>query len=234
MVTAQEWECGHLLNQSELNICSYEEYLKAEQERLDNQPITLVILHNLSDNAEPTMFVSEDDLVLALESWVQFRDAYCTVLRMHAGRGTIAPFVNNTCHTWLTKRHVTDLERLGSNPVKSREECHFPDMTQSQSDNVCAQEAAFQSEQQLNEAFDQAVLIVTSSINVEAAANTQFGSKFVNAHELWLISRNATCEMEGSLYEGGTIQPAIVSNCIATMNNTRIEYIKELAFRPRG
>ena len=168
------------------------------------------------------MTVPEADFTEALDSWVQFRNAYCKIHRMYAGRGTIAPMVNNNCLRTLTRRHIGDMERLNVNPVKGPESCRYPELTQSQSDNACAQDAAHETESRLSEVLDQARMTIGAGAGLE------------NAHQQWILYRDSTCDLEGSFYQGGTIQPAIIANCIAALNTARMDYLTELSLRPRG
>ena len=45
--------------------------------------------------------------------------------------------------------------------------------------------------------------------------------KLEKAQSLWLQYREAACESEASIYEGGTIRPAIYSSCLASVTRER-------------
>ncbi len=52
--------------------------------------------------------------------------------------------------------------------------------------------------------------------------------KLKQAQMLWVQYRDANCESEASIYEGGSIRPAIYSHCLASMTQERTRRMKTL------
>jgi uncharacterized protein YecT (DUF1311 family) len=52
-------------------------------------------------------------------------------------------------------------------------------------------------------------------------------AKLRRAQRAWIAYRDAQCEAEGSVYEGGTIQPMIVGHCMLTLTQQRTKHILE-------
>jgi uncharacterized protein YecT (DUF1311 family) len=50
--------------------------------------------------------------------------------------------------------------------------------------------------------------------------------KLRRAQVLWLQYRDANCESEASIYEGGTIRPAVYNLCLASMTRERAMRMK--------
>jgi uncharacterized protein YecT (DUF1311 family) len=50
--------------------------------------------------------------------------------------------------------------------------------------------------------------------------------KLEKAQSLWLRYREANCESEASIYEGGSIRPAIYSTCLASVTRERADRLR--------
>ncbi|MFN2511086.1 MAG: lysozyme inhibitor LprI family protein [Pyrinomonadaceae bacterium] len=50
--------------------------------------------------------------------------------------------------------------------------------------------------------------------------------KLKQAQMLWLQYRDSNCESEASVYEGGSIRPAIYNHCLASMTQERTRRMK--------
>lgn len=50
--------------------------------------------------------------------------------------------------------------------------------------------------------------------------------KLEKAQSLWLQYREATCESEASIYEGGSIRPAIYNGCLASVTRERAHRLR--------
>ena len=51
--------------------------------------------------------------------------------------------------------------------------------------------------------------------------------KLEKAQSLWLRYREAACESEASIYEGGSIRPAIYNGCLASVTRERAGRLRE-------
>lgn len=52
--------------------------------------------------------------------------------------------------------------------------------------------------------------------------------KLEKAQSLWLQYREAACESEASIYEGGSIRPAIYNGCLAEVTRERADRLRGL------
>lgn len=51
--------------------------------------------------------------------------------------------------------------------------------------------------------------------------------KLRQAQSAWLQYRDANCESEASIYEGGSIRPAVYYSCLASITQERVARMKE-------
>jgi uncharacterized protein YecT (DUF1311 family) len=51
-------------------------------------------------------------------------------------------------------------------------------------------------------------------------------AKLKEAERAWIAYRDAECDFEGSFAEGGSMQPMLVSGCMATLTKERIATLK--------
>ena len=49
-----------------------------------------------------------------------------------------------------------------------------------------------------------------------------------DAQHAWITYRDKACEAEGSQYEGGSIQPLVVNNCLTRLTRERVAGLKIL------
>jgi uncharacterized protein YecT (DUF1311 family) len=59
-----------------------------------------------------------------------------------------------------------------------------------------------------------------------AGFGTDHRPKFQEAQSLWLKYRDANCDGESSIYEGGTIRPTVYYSCLASVTRERTNGIK--------
>lgn len=50
----------------------------------------------------------------------------------------------------------------------------------------------------------------------------------VRAQRAWIAYRDAQCAYEGQNFEGGSMQPMIISGCLETMTNDRIKLLEAI------
>jgi len=81
--------------------------------------------------------------------------------------------------------------------------------------NVCASNANQKSDKQLNDLYRQIVGLLAG----DRAALELFNS----AQRAWTVFRDSECKFVGSAYEGGSIQGMVVSNCLRTLTDLRVE-----------
>lgn len=52
--------------------------------------------------------------------------------------------------------------------------------------------------------------------------------RLLTSQRAWLAYRDATCDVEGYTVEGGSMQPLIISSCLAELTRSRTEELKSL------
>ena len=80
--------------------------------------------------------------------------------------------------------------------------------------NACARRDYEKAEAEMKTVYEQ---LVTEF----AGDSGEVRRKLEKAQSLWLQYREATCESEASLYEGGSIRPAIHNACLAGVTRER-------------
>ena len=90
--------------------------------------------------------------------------------------------------------------------------------TQSEA-NACARRDYEKAEAELKGVYEQLV--------TELAGRDGEGRwKLEKAQSLWLQYREAACESEASIYEGGSIRPAIYNGCLAGVTRERADRLR--------
>ncbi len=80
--------------------------------------------------------------------------------------------------------------------------------------NACARFQYTQADVEMNRVYEQ----LMSELAGDDDKNQQ---KLRQAQLLWLQYRDANCESEASIYEGGSIRPAIYNHCLASVTRER-------------
>jgi uncharacterized protein YecT (DUF1311 family) len=85
--------------------------------------------------------------------------------------------------------------------------------------NACARAKYKQAEVEMNRVYEQ----LMAELAGDDDTNQQ---KLRHAQLLWLQYRDTNCESEASIYEGGSIRPAIYSLCLASVTHERTKRLK--------
>ena len=80
--------------------------------------------------------------------------------------------------------------------------------------NACARYQYTQADVEMNRVYEQ----LMSALAGDDDKNQQ---KLRQSQLLWLQYRDANCESEASIYEGGSIRPAIYNQCLASVTRER-------------
>lgn len=92
--------------------------------------------------------------------------------------------------------------------------------TETQADaNACARYEFEKADAEMNKIYEQ----LMSEL---AGYNDKAQPKLKQAQLVWLQYRNANCESEASIYEGGSIRPAVYSHCLASITQERTRRMK--------
>ena len=104
---------------------------------------------------------------------------------------------------------------------KEASPCDSTSGTQSEA-NACARSRFKQADDQMKHVYDQ-LLSELSGYGSDGKAQ----EKLRQAQTVWLQYRDANCDSEASIYEGGSIRPAVYYSCLASITQERIARMKE-------
>lgn len=103
---------------------------------------------------------------------------------------------------------------------------------QTQSDmNICAAQDYEAADKVLNRQWLATKKAATAWDDVVAGEGRARGAeeRLLKAQRAWLAYRDSQCETLGFSFEGGSIQPLVVSNCLADLTRKRTEELGQLA-----
>jgi uncharacterized protein YecT (DUF1311 family) len=86
--------------------------------------------------------------------------------------------------------------------------------------NACARREYQQADAEMNKVYGR---LMTELADYEG--NDQ--QKLQRAQALWLQYRDANCESESSIYQGGSIRPAVYNSCLASVTRERARRLTE-------
>ncbi|MFN2511088.1 MAG: lysozyme inhibitor LprI family protein [Pyrinomonadaceae bacterium] len=92
--------------------------------------------------------------------------------------------------------------------------------------NACARHQYEKADVEMNRVYGQ----LMSELAGEDDKNQR---KLRQAQMLSLKYRDSNCESEASIYEGGSIRPAIYSHCLASITQERTRRLKASSLRPK-
>ena len=102
---------------------------------------------------------------------------------------------------------------------KVRRETSCGEFTTQAEANACSRREYEKGDVEMNDVYRQ----LMSELGGESDKDQQ---KLRQAQQLWLQYRDANCESEASVYEGGTIRPAIYNLCLASLTRERATRMK--------
>jgi uncharacterized protein YecT (DUF1311 family) len=85
--------------------------------------------------------------------------------------------------------------------------------------NFCSRRDYEKADAELNKVYKKLTLELAGFTN-------DLRPKFQEAQSLWLKYRDANCDSESSIYEGGSIRPTIYYSCLASVTRERTKRIK--------
>lgn len=109
-----------------------------------------------------------------------------------------------------------------SAPAQNKKPARCEDTAQTQIElNNCAHQAYVKADNAMNITYKK----VMSSLTEDGP---QYSQKLKAAQLLWIKYRDATCESESALNEGGTMYPMVYNFCLAGVTDERNTRLKEL------
>lgn len=111
---------------------------------------------------------------------------------------------------------IVALPALSSQPIENNADAADPcaDLTQQQSMNQCAYDEFKKVDEELNKLY--------SRVTESEQFKSDIGPKIAASQKSWTEYRKLECEAEGSHYEGGSLEPLIVSDCMTMLTKERI------------
>jgi len=106
-----------------------------------------------------------------------------------------------------------------------RDPCKDP-MSQAEM-NLCSRREYEKADAEMNKVYKQLMLEL-------AGYESNHRPKFQEAQSLWLKYRDANCDSEASVYEGGSIRPTVYYSCLASVTRERTNRLKAFLVEIRG
>jgi len=98
---ADDADCKNPMNQSEMNICSLQDYEAADAKL---NAAYRGLMKKLGDDS-----AAQDKLKIAQRAWIAFRDSECDFEGHSAEGGSMQPMLVNGCMARLTEQRTKDL-----------------------------------------------------------------------------------------------------------------------------
>ena len=103
--------------------------------------------------------------------------------------------------------------------------CAKAEATTQMAANECWAQEADKADKALNVTYNKVIAALH-------AGNTN-PAPLVSAQLAWIPTRDKTCDYEQTLYDGGSIMPAIYGQCLATMTESRTKQLEALLASPK-
>ena len=113
------------------------------------------------------------------------------------------------------------LSSVTASQQKGNPPCNSTSGTQAEA-NACARFKFQQANDQMKDVYEQ-LLSELSGYGSDGKAQ----QKLRQAQSVWLQYRDANCDSEASIYEGGSIRPAVYYSCLASITLERTARMKE-------
>lgn len=110
---------------------------------------------------------------------------------------------------------ISQEKQAGNSP------CESSTGTQTEA-NACARHKYKQADSGMNRVYEQ---LMAELAGFGSDGKTQ--NKLKQAQSIWLQYRSANCESEASIFEGGSIRPAVYYSCLASMTEERTKRMRE-------
>lgn len=98
--------------------------------------------------------------------------------------------------------------------------------------NICANKSQLSAQENLNSAYEAALKSMKNFDSIVGSTEETTKDNAVTllkkSQDLWVQYLEATCDAEGFLFQGGTMQPQVVDDCLERMTNERANYLKDI------
>ncbi|MCA0045312.1 lysozyme inhibitor LprI family protein [Celeribacter litoreus] len=105
LVMADEITCEDAMTQSEMNACSYDAWVAADEDLNDTYRWAMEVASGWSEGAA-------DALRAAQRAWIPYRDAACAAEGYLFEGGSMEPLIVNTCKEYLTRQRTEEMRAV--------------------------------------------------------------------------------------------------------------------------
>lgn len=110
--------------------------------------------------------------------------------------------------------------------AQSEPDCKAP---QTQADmTICAGKDYEKADKKLNAEYQKLRKLVTERDRTANAGGKGAADALVTAQRAWVAFRDANCALSGFQARGGSMEPMLISSCLADMSRKRAEELKAL------
>jgi uncharacterized protein YecT (DUF1311 family) len=95
--------------------------------------------------------------------------------------------------------------------------------------NICAAQEYDEADAALNEQYNKTRRVLAEGDKELSDGETSAAKALLTAQRAWINYRDAHCEAVGFQARGGSMQPMLVSGCLAELTRTRTEELSTLA-----
>ncbi|MGQ8633124.1 lysozyme inhibitor LprI family protein [Agrobacterium sp. DKPNP3] len=115
-----------------------------------------------------------------------------------------------------------------SGPAAAQEpDCKEP---QTQADmTICAGKDYEKADKQLNVEYQKLRKLLTERDKAADADGKGAGDALVTAQRAWVAFRDANCALSGFQARGGSMEPMLISSCLAEMSTKRADDLRQLS-----
>jgi uncharacterized protein YecT (DUF1311 family) len=115
---AQEIDCENAMAQQEMNICSHQDYEKADKELNVVWKQARAAAKGMdAEQTDEAMKGAEKALLAAQRGWIAYRDGQCELAGWEAHGGSMEPMLVSGCLAEMTRKRTTDLREFIEGPT---------------------------------------------------------------------------------------------------------------------
>ena len=100
------------MNQSQMNMCWYQEFAKADAALNEIWPEVKVFAKSLDQDASEGDQTGADALLKSQRAWLVYREQQCALESFTSRGGSMQPMLNTGCKTALTNARVSELKNF--------------------------------------------------------------------------------------------------------------------------
>lgn len=112
----EELDCANMDNatQTVMNICSYQDYQKADAELNAQYKLTMKAMKDWDAQLPENLRGGAKALLKGQRAWIDYRDGTCEVAGFSARGGSMEPLLVNSCLADITSKRTEELKQLAA------------------------------------------------------------------------------------------------------------------------